>query len=621
MVKPFSAHYGYGFYSTAQPHGPNEVFFGNMKPKSKGPRHRFHPFVFSLAVFVLTSCGSTVKVRTDTDRLTRDGIQSAHSLGRATNLPLSMVAEFGKTSATLLSSAHKLESRGQHTDAAGDYLKAAVDAHLLLSSGAEIHGSEAEKELIEIHNTALARFAELWINDPRRTEPGPYRLTSGTTKLEIELAANSTYHRGYFDRFVPAQAVEEEGMVRKVREGYGAPIVAIRDQKPERAEEMKFFPPLGHYMPVTATMDRVKVSAEPSEVTRVSFSLRNPMLEQTAPVGARRLPLAADYSAPLALILKGRNEALLGLEGFFEANKRIKESGIFLLEPYDPDRIPVLLIHGLISVPIIWRDIIPDMISDPEISKRYQFMVFTYPSSYPLVESAALLRADLAALRAKYDPEGNDPLSRNMVVAGHSMGGMLTHALVADIGDNLWKQFSDTPLDQIPVERNEIEDIRKLVYFEPDPAVRRVIYFSAPHRGAKMAEKGFAGLLSKLAKLPMDVLEANTELLDPRIDEHLKIPLKNKKYTSAQSLMPGAPMVVAMDISPYKKGVIYHSVIGDRGKGDSPNSSDGVVEYWSSHQEGAASELIVPTDHGSYKHPRAIEELHRILLDHAGTGR
>jgi len=144
-----------------------------------------------------------------------------------------------------------------------------------------------------------------------------------------------------------------------------------------------------------------------------------------------------------------------------------------------------------------------------------------------------------------------------------------------------------------------------------------VIYFSAPHRGADMATKDIAGTVAKLAKLPSDVLKFNAELLDLRIDEHFKVPI-GKKFTSRESLEPGAPMVAAMDISPYKKGVTYHSVMGDRGKGDTPNSSDGVVEYWSSRQDGAASELIVPTDHGSYKHPRAIEELRRILLLHAG---
>ena len=565
-------------------------------------------------MLVLSSCSSTVKVKTDTGRLTRDGIRSANLLGKVVGLPVTAVAEFGKSSAALLERARKHEAVGKTQDAAGDYLKTAVDAHVLLAAGSEVRGSEAEKALIDVHNTALARFAELWINDPRRLVSGPYCLTSGSENLEIDLSPKSTYHKGYFDRFIPAGAVEEKGMAHKHRDGYGAAIVAIRDQKPERAEEMEFYTPRGLYTPVTVTMDKVIKSGD---VTRVSFSMRNPLVEETVSVGSRSLPLAADFAAHFAVILKGRNEALAGLQGFFEAQKRIENSGIYLSEPYDPDRIPVLLIHGLISVPMIWRDIIPDMISDPKISKRYQFMVFTYPSSYPLAESAALLRDQLAVIRSKYDPDGNDPLSTNMVVAGHSMGGMLTHTLAADIGDNLWKQFSDTPIDEIPFEAEEREKIRKLVYFDPDPAVRRAVYYSAPHRGAKMATKDIAGILSKMAKLPTNVMNFNQEIFSPEIDKYFKLPL-NRKYTSRESLEPGAPMVAAMDASPYKKGVIYHSVMGDRGKGDTPNSSDGVVEYWSSHQAGAASELIVPTDHGSYKHPRAIEELRRILYLHAG---
>jgi len=568
-----------------------------------------------LALLFLSSCGSTVKVKTDSGRLTRDGIASANLLGRAVGVPFAAVAQFGQSSAALLESARRHESLGRHEDAAGDYLKAAVDAHVLIASGSELRGSEAEKALVEVHNTALARFAELWIRDPRRHEPGPYHLIGGGENFEIALSPKSTYHRGYFDRFIPGSAVEETGMVDKERQGYGAPIVAIRKNTPERADEMEFFPPIGMYTAVTATMDTVKKSGG---ATEVMFSLRNPMLEQTVLVGRRSLPLAANFSAPIAVILKGRNEVLEGLRGFFEARKRIEESGIYLCEPYDPDRIPVLLIHGLISVPMIWRDIVPEMIADPEISKRYQFMTFTYPSSYPLVDSAALLRKELARLRAKYDPDGNDPLSQNMVVAGHSMGGMLTHTLVADIGDNLWKQFSTSPFDAVPIQPSKKEEIRDLVFFEPDPAVWRVIYFSAPHRGANMATKDIAGVLSRFARLPADILKFNADLVDLRVQEHLVVPM-DRKYTSRESLSPGAPMVEAMDLSPYKKGVIYHSIMGDRGRGDTPNSSDGVVEYWSSHQAGAASELIVPTDHGSYKHPKAIEELRRVLLEHVGV--
>jgi hypothetical protein len=55
------------------------------------------------------------------------------------------------------------------------------------------------------------------------------------------------------------------------------------------------------------------------------------------------------------------------------------------------------------------------------------------------------------------------------------------------------------------------------------------------------------------------------------------------------------------------------ATIGDRGRGDSPNSSDGVVACWRSYLSGARSEFIAPCDHGSPKNPQAIAEVHRIL--------
>src|SRR5437016_8137964 len=60
----------------------------------------------------------------------------------------------------------------------------------------------------------------------------------------------------------------------------------------------------------------------------------------------------------------------------------------------------------------------------------------------------------------------------------------------------------------------------------------------------------------------------------------------------------------------------YHSIIGDRGRGDTPNGSNGVVPYWSSHLQGAQSELIVDSDHGAQYNPQAIREVERILKTH-----
>jgi pimeloyl-ACP methyl ester carboxylesterase len=294
------------------------------------------------------------------------------------------------------------------------------------------------------------------------------------------------------------------------------------------------------------------------------------------------------------------------------------------MEPYDPNRIPVILTHGLISVPIIWRDIIPEFLSEPEIAKRYQFMAFTYPSSFPIPESAQLFRRELAALRETYDPDGNDPLSNNIVAMGHSMGGVLTHLLVADIEDRLWNEVSDVPLDELPISSEAKQEFRDLVYFEPDKAVTRAVFLSTPHGGAEMATLSVVDVVSKLVRFPSDVivttLSTTADLLDPASGvqvDGLKVDM-TKPITSVQSLRPDSPVSVALTTSPYKPGVKYHSIIGDRGKGDTPDSSDGVVDYWSSHVAGAESELIVPTGHTTYTHPNAIADLKRILRLHVG---
>lgn len=562
------------------------------------------------------SC-TTVKVKERPEHLTRQGIASANLLLKAVESPVETLRVFAHGSADLLRQAGKLESKGQPYDAAACFLKAAVDARDLLASHAEIPGSEAERALLDVHNRALARFAEIWSTDPRRALPAPHHFTCEGETFEIALAGDSDFAADYFDRAVAAESLKGKGVVRKTRAGYGAALVGVREQRPERAEEMRFHPGRGLKLPVTLVIGEKRVvKSDAGTITRVSFSLLDSLQQQTIEIGGRRLPLAADFSAPMEMMLDGRSEALWALDGFFDADKRASESGIYLIEPYDPGRIPVILTHGLISVPIIWRDLVPELISEPDISRRYQFMVFTYPSSFSIIESAHLFRSKLADLRAHHDPQGRDPLSRDVVAMGHSMGGVLTHLLVADVGDHLWDEISDVHIDELPLTDPQKARARELALFRPDPAVNRAVFISAPHRGAKMAEASFSSIISRLASLPAEILADTEALLTPDTVPHLKIDV-SKKITSVQSLRPDSPISQTLGKAPYRAGVTYHSIIGDRGKGDTPESSDGVVEYWSSHQPGAASELIVPTDHSSYKHPLAVAEIKRILREHA----
>src|SRR4030095_10301412 len=85
---------------------------------------------------------------------------------------------------------------------------------------------------------------------------------------------------------------------------------------------------------------------------------------------------------------------------------------------------------------------------------------------------------------------------------------------------------------------------------------------------------------------------------------------------SVWGLKPSNPAFTVVNEPPIT--VPYHSIIGDRGKGDCPNCTDGVVAYWSSHLHGAKSECIVPGPRGWAELPETIAELDRILRLHLG---
>jgi hypothetical protein len=64
-----------------------------------------------------------------------------------------------------------------------------------------------------------------------------------------------------------------------------------------------------------------------------------------------------------------------------------------------------------------------------------------------------------------------------------------------------------------------------------------------------------------------------------------------------------------------------HTILGNRGRRHPlRRSSDGVVPYRSAHLPAAVSEVVVPTGHGGFDHPKSIAELKRILRLDIQTG-
>ncbi|MHA3771193.1 lipase family alpha/beta hydrolase [Verrucomicrobiota bacterium sgz303538] len=396
----------------------------------------------------------------------------------------------------------------------------------------------------------------------------------------------------------------------KTHEGIGTPVVAVGPVTSLKSGTPRFAPRNGWSMAATLTAD----FAGPSSRRVATLTLHDPREQSDAKVGGRTLPLAANYTAPLRRIYPRNDEFISGLRGLFLPDTLQVGDRLTLLEPYRPDRIPVVLIHGLASTPQMWRDVLNELTSDPTIRGRYQFWTYFYPTANPTLYSAKLLRDDLHEAALRYGVRGD------MVLIGHSMGGILSRLQVTDSGDEFWNAAFRDRAEAMRRRRNVWKVASPWFYFSANPQIRRVVFISTPHRGSQLSE-GFLGRIAiSFLRTPLAVTKLVTSVLT--LEE-----LKSLSYgpfgagipSSITGLSPHNPTLLAMNKKPVR--ATFHSIIGDRGRGDTPNSSDGVVPYWSSHMEGAASELIVPANHSAFDHPQTIAELKRILRLHAAVGK
>ena len=325
-------------------------------------------------------------------------------------------------------------------------------------------------------------------------------------------------------------------------------------------------------------------------------------------------PIAANYTATLAVLYSHANRVAGSAAGsFLRPDSPRFATGIYMIHPYDPNKVPILFIHGLISSPLSWQNLVNDLCADPKILEHYQPWFFLYPTGQPALESAAQLREDLQATQRLFDPKGIAIASHHLVLIAHSMGGLLAHTLVSDSGDALWNAFATRPLNSLSLSAGEKALILEYFFFRHQPAIDRVIFLAVPHRGSRLATGILGGIGNELIRRPRTPTQAIKELaaqypgiLNPY---YARVRARGGP-TSMFSLAPN-PLFDRLADLPIK--VPFHSIIGNRGKDRGLDSSDGVVSYRSSHLEGAESEKIVPAGHNLLSNPATVAEIKRIL--------
>ena len=478
---------------------------------------------------------------------------------------------------------------------AADYLQAASITAPMLGTGA------SPTPALETYNAACGELTVLL----RSSEGGrlwnhPLTLTGNNTTyhLRLEPASNAVWAPNYFTSFELEQQIKEK-LIRKenMHQGVGGALVGVRLVNPPE----KFAPRRGITAPVTATLDFHAKDA--------TLALRRPAKQLTANVEGKVRPLAANFSAPLSYYPPPGNLMFTGLFGGFNSKSYPAPIGLYFLQPYDPDRIPLVFVHGLFSTPWTWVETINGVQADPEIRKHYQFWIFAYPTGNPILYSALRLREELAKADQLY------PNHKPYVVVGHSMGGMLTHDQVVTVNEGMWEKALGQNARSIFKENSGNSLIVRAIKFRANPRIKRVVFICTPHRGSDLASNGIGKIGISLITLPTRLAAVMMDSLTSA--DLTQITGSSKRLpNSITGLKPTSPALRVINSVPI--GIPYHSIIGDRGKDHCPDCTDGVVAYWSSHLDGAQSEKIVPGPHGSCELPQTIAELDRILRLHLG---
>jgi hypothetical protein len=258
----------------------------------------------------------------------------------------------------------------------------------------------------------------------------------------------------------------------------------------------------------------------------------------------------------------------------------------------------------------MWPDLIDAVESDPLLRGRFQFWTFGYPTGDPISVSALQFRESLAGVYRLY------PRTKDMVLIAHSLGGLLSKMQTITTGRAVWDGVFGTEADHLYAKVPADNMVKQALVFDANPRVKRVVFICVPHRGSPLATGVIGAIGLSLIHLPPAVVDN----IQTQIGHTLTVAVGRKGFVfppSVHGLSPDSPLLHALDTRSIE--VPHHSIIGDRGKGDTPNSSDGVVEYRSSRLDSAQSELIVPGPHASYQLVETISEVQRILRLHLIT--
>lgn len=512
--------------------------------------------------------------------------------------------------------------RGEKEHSKPDYLASALYAYaVVFPDNPEEQPNPLDPRIraaCDIYEQALAKAFANGKGDGVTPRGGTFPVPFGEVAISFD-PENLMWHHYKLIEFDPVGELEVVGM-RNIyrRPGFGSPLSAQPEPLDGKYNEDELIGP-NLRVPVTMILRLTNPRQQlRSHSLQATLEVRSTTEEESIQIGGRVVPLEAEPTVVLASALVASRPWEQELGAFLGNAIKLNRRAIYLraAQPYVRGKIPVVFVHGTASSVFRWADMYNDLQSDSEIRKHFQFWFYTYDSGNPILYSAYRLRKMLTEQVARLDPEGTDPALKQMVVIGHSQGGLLTKMTAIDSGDLFWRNASSKPFDEVKVSSKNRDMLEQAFFVKPLPFVKRLIFISTPHRGSYLAgPQIIRRLVQRLVSIPADILSISAEITGVSGSTDNKMSMQAIP-TSIDNMSPGHPFIKTLSSIPIDPGVEAHSIIAVQQKTDIENGDDGVVKYQSAHIDGVKSELVVTDQHSCQANPHTVQEVHRILRLH-----
>ena len=405
----------------------------------------------------------------------------------------------------------------------------------------------------EIYNAGLERLIRAAQSKDPIDPQGVIRLkVHGHEQVLQVVLRDSPWTPADVHKLILASDFEVSGLATSRNQyGLGVPLIGVRvtdPKKEERTPQERFYPGRdgvpAHGVP-GAQLAAPRSGETVDEARKCTLELIDPVRQRAVGEPPNLIALETDLTTPLAYMWSRTDLEKFRWSGLLRPEQGLQRANLLMIRPYEPGKIPVVMVHGLISTPLAWIPMLNELLRDPAIQEQYQFMLYMYPTGVPMPIAAASLRDALSQAKMTFNPDGRDPAFDRMVLLGHSMGGLLSHFMTVSSGDQLWRLYSDRSFDEILGPKNVLDELRRLLFFEPMPFVSRVVFLATPHRGSDLSRgvvgRVGAGLINDpdyVAKLLYQLVKDNPDAFDRR--RFRRFP------TSIETLDPSSPILKSL---------------------------------------------------------------------------